>query len=285
LSKLVLILEICVRHIPRYYSEMSLIEVGILSGYKPHKDDLEEILNVRDSLVSKYEISERNLVFYFDKVPFGKPYCLQFRKFQENIVSNSQAAVVKVYDYYHKDHSCSQLYTPTRISEYIETECNSDVCQCAKRENCPISKSLVEIGNIAEKRMVRARELFEELVCSPKYHYVFSGHFVQLNNTMHGFKLVKFNTNISFKGNLGNSDSLWLRLNRECNDFSTIVGREAIIFGHSNGNTRHLNGSSIIYDITNEYKSDETRNNILDLISWLERKIKRENWKCAQLSL
>ncbi len=100
ISKLVLVLEICIRHIPRYNSEMSIIEVGLLSGYKPHKEDLEEIINMRDSLVSKYEISERNLVIYFDKVPFGKPYCIQFRKIQEHSVSNSQAAIIKVYDYY-----------------------------------------------------------------------------------------------------------------------------------------------------------------------------------------
>jgi hypothetical protein len=100
ISKLVLVLEICIRYIPRYNSEMSIIEVGLLSGYKPHKDDLEEILNVKDSLVSKYEISDRNLVIYFDKVPFGKPYCIQFRKIQEHSVSNSQAAIIKVYDYY-----------------------------------------------------------------------------------------------------------------------------------------------------------------------------------------
>jgi hypothetical protein len=100
ISKLVLVLEICIRHLPRYNSEMSIIEVGLLSGYKPHKDDLEEIVNMRDSLVSKYEVSERNLVIYFDKVPFGKPYCIQFRKIQEHSVSNSQAAIIKVYDYY-----------------------------------------------------------------------------------------------------------------------------------------------------------------------------------------
>ncbi len=81
---------------------MSIIEAGILSGYKPYKDDLEEIVNMRDSLVSQFEISERNVVFYFDRVPFGKPYCIQFRTIQEHIVSNSQAAIIKVYDYYHK---------------------------------------------------------------------------------------------------------------------------------------------------------------------------------------
>ena len=101
-SKLVLLLETCIRHIPRYYSDMSLIEVGILSGYKVNEHDLQEIRKMEDSLVSKYEVSDRNVVFYFDRVPFGKPYCIQFRLIQDNTVGNIQSALVKVYDYYHK---------------------------------------------------------------------------------------------------------------------------------------------------------------------------------------
>ena len=101
-SQLVLVIEACIRHIPRYYTDMSLIEVGILSGYKVNKDDLDEIVRMEDSLVSKYEVSDRNVVFYFEKVPFGRPYCIQFRTIREHIVANIQSAMVKVYDYYHK---------------------------------------------------------------------------------------------------------------------------------------------------------------------------------------
>jgi len=74
------------------------------------------------------------------------------------------------------------------------------VWQCAKREACPNAKSLMEMGTIAEKRISRARELFEELICSPKYHYVFTGSFTQQNITKHGFKLLRFKVNIAFKG-------------------------------------------------------------------------------------
>ncbi|CAG2104718.1 unnamed protein product, partial [Medioppia subpectinata] len=281
-SKLVLLIETCIRHIPRYYSDMSLIEVGILSGYKPNKDDLEEIIKMEDSLVSKYEISERNVVFYFEKVPFGRPYCLQFRKIQEHNVGNVQAAMVKVYDYYHKDHGCSQLYTPSRISEYIETKCNSQVCECAKRENCPTAKSLVEIGKIAEKRVVRARELFQELVCSDKFNYVFTGTFEGQNVTQNRFKFLKLRVHSVLKGKLQRNDKFGLSLNPDCYNMTTSGGKEAIIFGHFNDKVGHLNSTSIVYDISSGLKGDETQSYIVAIIDHLEGMIRRINWKCSE---
>lgn len=216
-SRLVLVIEACIRHIPRYYTDMSLVEVGVLSGYKVNKDDLNEIVRVEDSLVSKYELSDRNVVFYFEKVPFGRPYCIQFRAIREHIVSNIQSAMVKVYDYYHKgmnqsvvnllinylsaDHTCTQIYSPSRVSDYIETKCNSQVCDCAKRQNCPTAKSLVEIGNIAEKRILRARELFEELVCDNKFNFVFGVTFERLKqNSTQSFKFFDSKINFVLKG-------------------------------------------------------------------------------------
>jgi hypothetical protein len=100
MNKLVLVLEICVRHIPQYNSNMSIIDAGILCGYKANQDDLQEILNIPNSLVSNYKISDGNVVFYLDTLPFGKPYCIQFRIIEEHIISNTQIAMVKVSDYY-----------------------------------------------------------------------------------------------------------------------------------------------------------------------------------------
>ncbi|XP_054153932.1 complement C3-like [Oppia nitens] len=280
-SKLILLVETCIRHIPRYYSDMSLIEVGLFSGYKPNKDDLEEIIKMDDSLVSKYEISDRNIVFYFEKVPFGRPYCLQFRKIQEHNIGNAQAAMVKVYDYYRKDHSCSQLFTPSRISDYIETKCNSEVCECAKRENCPTAKSLLEIGKIAERIVVRARQLFKELVCSDRYNFVFTADIDGHNKTQSLFKFLNLKVNFVFKGNLSKNDKFVLTLNPECNDESAVTdGNEVLIFGYFNEKIGHLNGSSIVYDISNGLKGDETRSNVISVMNNAKNDIKRFNWKC-----
>lgn len=101
-SKLILLMEICTRYIPRSTADMSVIEVGILSGYVPVKEDLEEVIAKDDPsrLVSKYELSDRNIIFYLDTIPYGRPYCIQFRMVREHIVANIQAAFVRVYDYY-----------------------------------------------------------------------------------------------------------------------------------------------------------------------------------------
>ena len=80
-------------------------------------------------------------------------------------------------------------------------KCNSDVCECAKGRNCPNDVSdLVTIGNIYDKKVIRARELFEELVCSPKFSYVFEGKFIQVNTTKNGFKLSQFKIEQTYRG-------------------------------------------------------------------------------------
>lgn len=76
-------------------------------------------------------------------------------------------------------------------------------------------------------------------------------------------------------------DRFGLSLSAECDDSSLSQGRDVIVFGNFNQKVGHLNGSSIVYDITADIKTDQTREMILKLIQYLELKIKRENWKCA----
>ena len=70
-------------------------------------------------------------------------------------------------------------------------------------------------------------------------------------------------------------------MNPECEYSSLTEGRDNIIFGHFNEKVGHLNGSSIVYDITDDLKPEETRTGILRLIRNLEYKIKREDWSCG----
>ncbi|RWS11033.1 complement component 3-1-like protein [Dinothrombium tinctorium] len=101
-SKFMLKLNICARYSGKSNSEMSIIDVGILSGYVPDKKDLEDIVKTKSSAVSKYEITSRSVIFYLDFVPFSRPVCIHFKIIREIVVSNIQAAIVKVYDYYQK---------------------------------------------------------------------------------------------------------------------------------------------------------------------------------------
>lgn len=219
LSSLVLIVEICVRYTQRYNSEMSIVDVGLFSGYKPNKKDLDEIISMEGSHVSKYEISDRNIMFYFNEIPHGRPACIQFRVIQVHPVQSIQSAIIKVYDYYKQGainnykfnfykvfsisgHSCTQLYSPSRISQLIVTNCTSDVCQCAKRKNCPRAKSLLEIGIIADEDIRLSREKLKKEVCNSNYQYVQSGEFIQINDTGNGFKLLHFKVDKTFKNGI-----------------------------------------------------------------------------------
>lgn len=100
-SKLVLELSICTRYLARRESDMSIVDVGIPSGYRAEPiEDLEALLSEPESLVSKYEITTRGVIFYLEKIPSGRSYCIKFRIVREIFVANLQSAIVRVYDYY-----------------------------------------------------------------------------------------------------------------------------------------------------------------------------------------
>ena len=84
----------------------------------------------------------------------------------------------------------------------IVTNCTSDVCQCAKRKNCPRAKSLLEIGIIADEDIRFSRDKLKKEVCNSNYQYVQSGEFIQINDTGNGFKLLHFKVDKTFKNGI-----------------------------------------------------------------------------------
>lgn len=57
----------------------------------------------------------------------------------------------------------------------------------------------MELGAVAELRVMRARELLQELVCANKFDYVWSGVIMATNST-NGFTLMQFKIYYVFKG-------------------------------------------------------------------------------------
>lgn len=175
--RLVLLLRVCAHHMTsRRDSEMAVIEVGILSGFKPNEADLKEILNDIGTPAMKYELSaDRSLVIlYLKHIPYSGPYCFQFRLVRDSLVYNLQSGYIRVYEYYSPTHSCSNYYTPSRVNNLLETKCDAtgQVCQCASKSLCPATKKLVEIGETSMVNSTSAREQLIDLVCSNKYDLV-----------------------------------------------------------------------------------------------------------------
>ena len=102
-------LKICAQHIPNYDSDMTIIEIGLLTGFEVDKNDLQS--KVYDpkanqthtfTQLSKVEFTDRTVVLYLDAVPHGRPDCYNLKLYQTSQVANLQSGILKVYDYYKK---------------------------------------------------------------------------------------------------------------------------------------------------------------------------------------
>lgn len=103
-------LKVCVQHIPNYDSEMTIIEVGLLTGFEVDKENLQQLVfdskkvnqtNLKTQF-SKVEFTARTVIMYLDSVPHGRPDCYTLKLYQTSQVANLQSGIVKVYDYYKK---------------------------------------------------------------------------------------------------------------------------------------------------------------------------------------
>lgn len=170
-NKLILLLKVCVHHMyAKRDSEMAVIEIGILSGFKPNEADLKEITSKVGTLAMKIDLSaDKSLVIiYMEYIPSSGPYCLQFRLIRDSLVYNLQSGYIRAYEYYSPTHSCSNIYTPSRVSNLIETKCDSSgqVCQCAANKLCPATNKLIDLGEIYSINATSARNQLMDLVCS-----------------------------------------------------------------------------------------------------------------------
>ncbi|CAG2106081.1 unnamed protein product [Medioppia subpectinata] len=182
-SKLVLLVKLCVQHMPAINAGLNVTDVGIFTGFTPNGHDLREIVSMNHSLVTAYEISDRNILFYMQNVSFIRVHH----------VTNTPAAFVRIYEYNNLGDSCIRLFTPVgRKTHGIDTVCDNStqLCDCVQRSNCPSAKRLLEMGLIAEMRVERARQLFDKMVCSPRFTRVFTATISGRNVTESGLKLL-----------------------------------------------------------------------------------------------
>lgn len=106
-TPIVLVLNICVRYSAKEkgmsdggLTEMAILEVSILSGYRPVDIDLKAVKEDASNYIEHYDISASKVTFYFRTVPSARLYCLQFRIYQEHRVEKIQSSLVRLYNYY-----------------------------------------------------------------------------------------------------------------------------------------------------------------------------------------
>lgn len=229
-SKLIYDVEVCSRYIGGEDSNMAVIEVGLFSGFQANEKDLEAARS-DNPLLAKYDITEKNVILYFDKIPWEQQTCVKFRIERQHIVYNVQSAIVKVYDYYNPMHSCTQFYGPGSTSPLLKLICEGNQCQCAEA-GCPRKEPFLDVER--EGSITRKRRKLKELACK-QHDFVWIGT-VFSNTVNNGYRQVKFRIDTVIKEGMENSSSVMTGLKvfvaRElCKTADLNVGSRYFVFG------------------------------------------------------
>ncbi|CAM9109439.1 unnamed protein product, partial [Bubo scandiacus] len=105
-------------------SGMAVAEITLLSGFRPHRSDLDKLRDVVDRWISHYELSGTRLVIYLDQVPTERQ-CISFGATQEVAVGQLQPAMAAIYDYY-EPGACPRLRRPPlALDDRLDFACYS----------------------------------------------------------------------------------------------------------------------------------------------------------------
>lgn len=95
--------------LPDEKSNMAVIEVNLVSGYIPKKDDLKDLVKMNKD-IKRYEVDGNKVSFYIEELT-SKSTCVNFDIIREIEVENVKPGTVVVYDYYQPEFSISESYT------------------------------------------------------------------------------------------------------------------------------------------------------------------------------
>ncbi|XP_075729276.1 complement C3 isoform X1 [Rhipicephalus microplus] len=282
-SKLTYNIEVCSRYIGTEDSNMAVIEVGLFSGFEPIKDDLEKATNDSD-LLAKYEMTEKNVILYFDKIPWESPTCVMFRIQRQHVVYNVQSAVVKVYDYYNPMHSCTQFYGPGSTSPLLKLVCEGNQCECAAAQ-CPRKEPFLDVERAGTT--LKKRDKLRELVCQ-QHDFAWIG-VVFSNNVINGYRHITFRVDTVIKEGLEPSNSAMtgtkLFVARElCSTADLIKGARYFVFGRDSEPFEKDGETIMKYNLdkdvrvfnTDERSSSVRSKKLYSVLQWLTSGFERQ---------
>lgn len=237
-SALVLNLQICVKYLGNIPTGMAIVDTGIFSGFEPERNDLENLVNSKDHFLDKYEITSRSVVIYLEKIPTNN-YCFAFRVNRKFIVGNTQMSVVRVYDYYNPEDSCTQFYSPDQNSPMLRKICSNGICQCAEG-GCPSKNPFARVIQIEDaladpnEKNQAARDELRRMACNEN-DYVWKGVPIELNRRA-GFLHIRFSIETVLKEGIEKSADLEgetreLLARDNCGSAELTLGQAYIIMG------------------------------------------------------
>lgn len=121
-------LEVCARWLHSGSSNMAVIEVPMLSGFRADVESLERLLMDKRVGLKRYELSGRKVLFYFDEIPSQCMTCVGFQAVREYIVGKTAPAPVKIYDYYEPAFEATRFYNVSESSPLARELCDGPTC-------------------------------------------------------------------------------------------------------------------------------------------------------------
>ncbi|RMX57629.1 hypothetical protein pdam_00015728 [Pocillopora damicornis] len=116
-------LRVCAKYLKAGKSGMTIMDIGIFSGFTPDKDSLVELMkNVRPT-AERFEFSDRSVILYVSEISSIDEFCATFTVKREFDVGTVQPVPVKVYDYYKPDDCLSCVQREFKVEELKKKAC------------------------------------------------------------------------------------------------------------------------------------------------------------------
>nr|XP_057929611.1 C3 and PZP-like alpha-2-macroglobulin domain-containing protein 8 isoform X2 [Doryrhamphus excisus] len=121
-------LEVCARWLHSGSSNMAVIEVPMISGFRADVESLERLLMDKRVGLKRYELNGRKVLFYFDEIPSLCMTCVAFQAVREYIVGKTAPVPVKIYDYYEPAFEATRFYNVSESSTLARELCDGPTC-------------------------------------------------------------------------------------------------------------------------------------------------------------
>ncbi|XP_077057468.1 complement component c3a, duplicate 6 [Siphateles boraxobius] len=148
---------------PARDAAMSVLDVGLLTGFKVDDTDLSKLSKGKEKYIERFEMNmERgSLIIFLNKVSHKERERIAFRMHKINEVGMLQPAGVTVYEYNAPDDRCVKFFHPHKRDGALNRLCHEDLCECAE-ENCSLQKK----HHIKESQRA-------DKACAPGVDYVY----------------------------------------------------------------------------------------------------------------
>ncbi|MEQ2278048.1 hypothetical protein XENORESO_011763 [Xenotaenia resolanae] len=121
-------LDVCARWLHSGSSNMAVIEVPMISGFRADVESLERLMIDKRVGLKRYELNGRKVLFYFDEIPSQCMTCVTFQAIREYIVGKTAPAPVKIYDYYEPAFEATRFYNVSESSPLARELCDGPTC-------------------------------------------------------------------------------------------------------------------------------------------------------------